>query len=103
MRKSMDRREFITLLGSTAAVSPLTARAQQPPMPVVGLMHLGSSEAFSTQQGLLRQGLKENGYLEDKNVAIEYRWAEGQLDRLLWVARQYGRSHYGRSNEGRCS
>jgi putative ABC transport system substrate-binding protein len=78
----MDRREFITLLGSTAAVSPLTARAQQPPMPVVGLMHLGSSEAFSTQQGLLRQGLKENGYLEDKNVAIEYRWAEGQLDRL---------------------
>src|SRR5215831_1307486 len=84
--KSMDRREFITLLGSTAAVSPLTARAQQPPMPVVGLMHLGSSEAFSTQQGLLRQGLKENGYLEDKNVAIEYRWAEGQLDRLRKLA-----------------
>ena len=82
----MDRREFITLLGSTAAVSPLTARAQQPPMPVVGLMHLGSSEAFSTQQGLLRQGLKENGYLEDKNVAIEYRWAEGQLDRLRKLA-----------------
>src|SRR5262245_15981571 len=83
---SMDRREFFTFLSSTAAVSPLTARAQQPPMPVVGLMHLGSSEAFSTQQGLLRQGLKENGYLEDKNVAIEYRWAEGQLDRLRKLA-----------------
>jgi putative tryptophan/tyrosine transport system substrate-binding protein len=55
-------------------------------MPVVGCLHLGSSEASSTQLGLLRQGLKESGYLEGKNVAIEYRWAEGQSGRLRELA-----------------
>jgi putative ABC transport system substrate-binding protein len=82
----MDRREFITILGGTAAAWPLTARAQQQPTPVVGFMHLGSSEAFSTHVGFLRQGLKENGYLEGKNVAIEYRWAEDQSGRLRELA-----------------
>ncbi len=82
----MDRRKLLAFFGSLAAVSPLTARAQQPSMPVVGCLHFGSSEAFSTQLELLRKGLEENGYLEGKNVAIEYRWAEGQLDRLRELA-----------------
>jgi putative ABC transport system substrate-binding protein len=82
----MRRREFITLIGGVAGMWPLVARAQQPKMPVVGCLHLGSSEASSTQLGLLRQGLKESGYLEGKNVAIEYRWAEGQSGRLRELA-----------------
>jgi len=81
----MRRREFITLAGSAAATWPLAVDAQQP-TPVIGLMGLGSSEAFSTQLGFLRQGLKENGYSEGKNVAIEYRWAGGQSGRLPELA-----------------
>ena len=81
----MRRREFITVLGGVAAW-PLTARAQQQPTPVVGFMHPGSPEAFSTHLGFLRQGLKENGYLEGKNVAIEHRWAEDQSGHLPELA-----------------
>jgi len=81
----MRRREFITVLGGVAAW-PLAARAQQQPTPVVGFMHPGSPEAFSTHLGFLRQGLKENGYLEGKNVAIEYRWAEDQSGHLPELA-----------------
>jgi putative tryptophan/tyrosine transport system substrate-binding protein len=80
------RREFITLIGSAAAAWPVAAHAQQPAMPVVGFLHPGSSEAFSTHLGFLRQGLKDNGYLEDKNVAIEYRWAEDRPGRLRELA-----------------
>ena len=82
----MRRREFIALLSGVAAAWPLAAHAQQQPTPVIGLMSLGSSEAFSTQLGFLRQGLKENGYSEGKNVAIEYRWAGGQSGRLPELA-----------------
>lgn len=81
----MRRREFITLLGS-AAWWPLVARAQQPTMPVVGFLHYGSSTKLSELAAAVRQGLKESGYIEDQNVAILYRWAEGNYDRLAALA-----------------
>jgi putative ABC transport system substrate-binding protein len=81
----MRRREFITLLGS-AASWPLVARAQQPTMPVVGFLHYGSSTKLTELAAAVRQGLKENGYVENQNVAILYRWAEGNYDRLAALA-----------------
>ena len=78
----MRRREFITLLGGAAAVWPVTARAQQPAMPVVGFIRDGSAEANARNAVAFCKGLNETGYVEGQNVKVEYHWLEGQYDRL---------------------
>jgi putative ABC transport system substrate-binding protein len=93
----VKRREFITLLGSTAVAWPLASRAQPQPMPVMGYLSAASPESVSHRMAVFREGLAETGYLEGRNVAIEYLWAEsnrlrrGGLKKLyaLWLAKAH--------------
>jgi putative ABC transport system substrate-binding protein len=86
MSHSMQRREFITLLGASAAAWPLAARAQQTTMPVVGFLRSGSRAASSQLETAFRQGLGSMGFVDGRNVAIDYRYAENQNDRLPALA-----------------
>jgi len=81
----IGRREFITLMGGAAAW-PVAARAQQPGVPVVGLLHATSSNYFAQFADAVRQGMRESGVIEGRDATIEYRWAEGQNDRLPALA-----------------
>jgi putative ABC transport system substrate-binding protein len=78
----MQRREFISLLGGWAATWPLPARAQRPTVPVIGFLGSDSPDLYTDRLRAFRQGLKETGYVEGQNLAIEYRWAEGRNDKL---------------------
>jgi ABC-type uncharacterized transport system substrate-binding protein len=79
----MRRREFITLLGASAAAWPLAAGAQRSALPVVALIHAGSADASAGRVRAFRKGLGETGYVEGQNVTVEYHWLEGQYDRLV--------------------
>jgi putative tryptophan/tyrosine transport system substrate-binding protein len=82
----MRRREFLGVLGGAAATWPVAVHAQQPAMPVVGFLHYASAATLVHLAEAVRLGLKEAGYIEGQNVAIEYRWAEGHYDRLPALA-----------------
>src|SRR5262245_53504122 len=81
MASHIERRKFLATLGGAAAW-PLAARGQQPAMPVIGYFGIASPNLFAGRWRAFRQGLSENGYVEGRNVAIEYRWAEGHYDRI---------------------
>jgi putative tryptophan/tyrosine transport system substrate-binding protein len=87
----VSRREFITLLGGTVIAWPLAAGAQQPAMPVIGVLDARSPGAIEHPLRAFREGLKDTGYVEGENVSLEYRWAENQMDRLPLLAAEFVR------------
>jgi ABC-type uncharacterized transport system substrate-binding protein len=91
----LKRRDFILLLGGAAAAWPLAARAQQPAMPVIGFLNAASSEEYAERLRGLHQGLKDEGFVEGENVAVEYRWAANQINRVSAMAAELVRRQVG--------
>jgi putative tryptophan/tyrosine transport system substrate-binding protein len=85
---AMRRRQFITLLGGAAVAKPFTAHAQQPARQVIGFLHLTSVEETKDYLPAFHQGLSETGYVEGRNVQIEYRWGQGRNDREILPSSQ---------------
>ena len=82
----MRRRDILSLLGGAAVSWPMAGRAQQPAMPVIGFLGAQTPELFVSRLGAFHQGLKQTGFVEGRNVVVEYRWAEGRDDKLLDLA-----------------
>jgi len=85
---TMGRREFVALLGSVAVVCPFVGRAHQSVVPTIGFLNSASSDLQAARLRAFRSGLSETGYIEGRNVAIEYRWADNQFDRLPALAQE---------------